>query len=99
MANSETVSIPYRTSRAKADELKRRAASLGYTSVQAYMDRALALDPDALQQRIREATLAGYARTHGSASFDLLDEQLAAVPRSAPSELGFDPAAHSQAAA
>jgi hypothetical protein len=95
----KVVSIPYRTSRARADELKRRAAAAGFSSVQAYMDRKLELDPDMARQRTRAAVLSGYARTYGDPEFDALDAELAARPRSTPAELGFDPGVQTQGAA
>jgi hypothetical protein len=98
MGNSNVVSITYRATQQDAEELRRRAAARGL-SVQAYMDRQLALDRDEVEQRLRAVIATGYARIQHDPEFDALDAELAARPRSLPSELGFNPEAQARHAA
>ena len=95
--NAKMVQIPFRAPEDEVNALRERAHARGL-SVNAYMRRELALDRDETAQRVKAAIARSYAHLAGDPDIEALDRALAAVPRPAPAELGFDPATASEAA-
>jgi hypothetical protein len=88
---AKMVQVPFRAPENEIDSIRERAHARGM-SMNAYMRRQLDIDQDATAQALKAAIARSYAHLAGSAEFDALDRSLAAVPRPAPAELGFDPA-------
>lgn len=86
------IQYPFRATPEELEDIKHRAHERGL-SVNAYMRRQMKLDRDERDKAVRESIARTYARLADSPEFDALDEQLAALPRPASAELGFDPQA------
>jgi len=88
------------TIRFDSEEQKRRAmraAALHGMSLNAFVLYRLGVDQDSATTRARAGAMAMYQRLAESPEFDELDALLAAAPRSDPEQLGFNPAAYSDA--
>jgi hypothetical protein len=93
-----TAQIPFRAPEEELDRIRRRARERGL-SVNEYMRRQLLDDRDDRDTAVRNSIGRTYARLAQSPEFDALDEQLAALPRPASADLGFDPEAVDETAA